>query len=282
MTITIVTDSTADIPADVARENGINVIPLNVHFGTEVYRDGIDLDADGFYEKLVGGNVFPTTSQPSVGAFTELYRELSETSEAIISVHISSKISGTYNAAMQAREVLGDEACRIEIVDTLQAGMSLGLIAMGAAEAANSGAGVDETLETAQKLTGCARLFGVVDTLEYLRKGGRIGRAQSLLGSILSVKPVLSLVDGVAFPIDRTRTFARAVRRLRAICEEMAPLSGLWVIYSTDPEAVEQLADELADLAPGGRPQRTRFGPIVGAYLGPRALGLALTSEKPA
>ena len=118
MTVGIITDSTADLPAGLAAEKGIRVIPLNVHFGTEVFRDGVDLDADSLYGRLVGGDVFPTTSQPSVGMFTDVYREFSETCDAIISVHISSKISGTYNSAIQAREAVMGEGCRIEVVDT--------------------------------------------------------------------------------------------------------------------------------------------------------------------
>ena len=282
MTIAIVTDSTADLPADLAAQKGIRVIPLNVHFGTEVFRDGVDLDADRFYERLVGGDVFPTTSQPSVGAFTDLYREISQTCDAIISVHISSKIGGTCNSAEQAKEAVGEGTCRIEIVDTLQASVSLGLIAMGVAEAVRAGAGMEEALETADRLTRSARLFGVVDTLEYLHKGGRIGRAQMLLGSILKIKPVLSMIDGVAAPVERTRTFTRGLRRLRTICEEMAPLSALSVIDSTEPEVADRLAADLADFAPGGQILRARFGPILGTYLGPRAIGIALTTENPA
>ena len=281
MTVAIVTDSTADLPADLAAEKGIRVVPLNVHFGTEVFRDGIDLDADGFYERLTGGGVFPTTSQPSVGEFVDVYRGLSETCDAVISVHISSKISGTYNSATQAKEALGETACRIEIIDTLQASMSLGLIALGTADVIRAGAGVDEALETAQGLTRSARLFGIVDTLEYLHKGGRIGRAQMLLGSVLKITPVLSQVDGVAFPVERTRTFSRALSRLRAVCEEMAPLRALSVIDSTEPEAGDRLTADLSDLAPGGQVLRARFGPILGTYLGPRAIGIALAAESP-
>ena len=282
MTVAIITDSTADLPADLAADKGIRVIPLNVHFGTEVFRDGVDLDADSFYDRLVASDVFPTTSQPSVGMFADVYREISETCDAIISVHISSKISGTYNSAIQAREAVMGEGCRIEVIDTLQASMSLGLIALGVADAIREGAGADEALETAHRLTRSARLFGVVDTLEYLHKGGRIGRAQMLLGSVLKITPVLSLVDGVASPVERTRTFARGLGRLRTVCEEMAPLSALSVIDSTEPEVADRLAADLSDLAPGGQIVRARFGPIVGAYLGPRAIGIALTTENPA
>ena len=282
MPIAIVTDSTADLPADLAAQKGIHVMPLNVHFGTEVFLDGIDLDADSFYERLTGGDVFPTTSQPSVGAFADVYRELSETCDGIISVHISSKISGTCNSAMQAKEAIGEGACRIEIVDTLQASMSLGLIALGAADAINAGAGMDEALEVTQRLTRCARLFGVVDTLEYLHKGGRIGRAQMLLGSLLQVKPVLSLVDGIAFPIERTRTRARGHERLRTISVDMSPLSALWVLYSTEPALAERLVSDLGEAVPGVEIRMARFGPILGTYLGPRAIGIALATEEPA
>jgi DegV family protein with EDD domain len=162
-------------------------------------------------------------------------------------------------------------------VDTLQASMSLGLIALGVADAVRGGAEADEALEAARHLTGTARLFGAVDTLEYLHKGGRIGRAQMLLGSALRIKPVLSLVDGIAAPVDRTRTLARGLTRLRTMCEERAPLSALSVISSTEPDTADRLSADLADLAPGGQIIQARFGPIVGAYLGPKAIGVALT-----
>ncbi|MEX0761696.1 MAG: DegV family protein [Dehalococcoidia bacterium] len=276
MKIAVVTDSTSDIPPGLAAERSICVIPLNVHIGSETYLDGVTLKADEFYKRLQSGGELPTTSQPSAGAFVEAYQKLAESFDAIVSVHISSRVSGTHNSAVQAKEEMSDSGTRIEVVDTLQASMGLGLVALGVADAVKAGANVDETVETAKSLSGRASFFGLVDTLEYLQKGGRIGRAQMYLGSLLRIKPILSLVDGVAHPLDRARTWSRGYARVKEITEEAAPLSALAVMHSTDSEPTDRLASELARLVPGGEVVKAQFGPVLGTYLGPGSIGISL------
>lgn len=274
--VAIVTDSTSDIPKEVAEKLGIRVIPLNVHFGDEVLLDGVTIQGDEFYRRLQSGGVFPKTSQPSAGAFEEVYRELMNGgAKAIVSIHISSKVSGTCNSANQAKSELG-AAAPIEIVDTLQASMGLGLIVMEAAKAAASGTSGAQTAALAREISNSTRFFGLVETLEYLHKGGRIGRAQMLLGSLLKIHPILTMRDGIAHPLERARTRARGLERMQAIAEESAPLRALSVLYSTQPHEAELLAGRLKDIAPDGLTTVAQFGPVLGTYLGPGAMGVAL------
>lgn len=274
--VAIVTDSTSDIPKAVAQKLGIRVIPLNVHFGDEVLLDGVTIQGDEFYRRLQSGGAFPKTSQPSAGAFGEVYRELIiGGAKAIVSVHISSKVSGTCNSAKQAKADVGD-AVPIEIVDTLQASMGLGLIVMEAANAAASGMSGAHTAGLARELAARARFFGLVETLEYLHKGGRIGRAQMLLGSLLKIHPILTMQDGIAHPLERARTRTKGLERMRTIAEGSAPLRSLSVMYSTQPHEAELLAARLRDIAPGGSTTIAQFGPVLGTYLGPGAMGVAL------
>ena len=202
MTVRVVTDSTADIPPEIAAELGIDVVPLNVHFGTDTYRDNIDLSADEFYQRLVSSPRPPTTSQPSVGAFLEVYQKALGEADGIVSVHISAKLSGTWNSAVQAREQL-DDSSRVQVVDTQQASMGLGWVAVTAAKAAQAGASLDEVASAAKSACEQVRVIFLVDTLEYLQKGGRIGKAQAMFGSVLAIKPLLTLQDGEVHPMER-------------------------------------------------------------------------------
>jgi DegV family protein with EDD domain len=251
-------------------------VPLNVHFGDEVFLDGVTILGDEFYRRLQAGGALPKTSQPSAGAFAQVYRELADRgAKAIVSIHISSKVSGTCNSANQAKAELG-KMVPIEIVDTLQASMGLGLIAIEAAKAVREGMARNEVTALAGDLARTARFFGLIDTLEYLHKGGRIGRAQMLLGSLLKIHPILTMQDGIAHPLERARTRGKGLERMKAITEDSAPLRALSVLYSTQPQEAERLASELNDVAPGGGITIAQFGPVLGTYLGPGAMGIAL------
>ncbi|MSQ41071.1 MAG: DegV family protein, partial [Dehalococcoidia bacterium] len=190
MAVHIVTDSTADLPREVVQRLGITVVPLNLHFSTQVYRDGVDIQAEEFYRRLVTANPLPTTSQPAVGAFVECYQALADTGEPVVSIHVASKLSGTYNSAFQAREQVGTSMF-IEVVDSQTASMGLGLIVLAAAEAAAAGASLEEVLHATREAVARTRVLFMVDTLEYLQRGGRIGKAQAFLGSVLNIKPIL-------------------------------------------------------------------------------------------
>ena len=275
MPVRVVTDSTADLPLEVAAELGIVVVPLNVHFGDQAFQDGVDLSADEFYQRLVASPRLPTTSQPSVGAFLETYQPLQEGAEGIVSVHISAKLSGTCNSALQAREQLAGSP-PIEVVDTQQASMGIGLVAMAAARAARAGAGFTDVVEEARRALQQVRVLFLVDTLEYLAKGGRIGKAAALLGSMLSIKPLLELREGEVHPLERVRTRARAVGRLSELVQETAPLQEIAVLHTTTPEEAQALESRLAPLAPEGGTMIGRLGSVVGTYAGPGLLGVGL------
>ncbi len=276
MPVAVVTDSTSDLPAELAREHHITVVPLYVHFGDEAFKDGIDIKADEFYTRLQSEKIFPTTSAPSAGIFMEVYRELANDHDAIISLHLSSKVSATYSAAKQASDELKNEGITVEVVDTLQASMALGLVALRVAELAAEGNSVEELVKKAENLSARAKFTGLVETLEYLQKGGRIGKAQALLGSLLRIKPILALVDGEAHGIERARTRSRGIDRIKALVADAAPLESLCVLHTTDHELVQEIANDLSQYAPDGKPLIAQLGPVVGTYLGPGMLGFGM------
>jgi DegV family protein with EDD domain len=275
MSIAVVTDSTSDLPAALAAKHGITVVPLNVHFGLQSYQDGVTIQADEFYARLASGGELPKTSQPSVGTFVEAYQKVAETHDQIISVHLSHKVSATYNSAVQAAKEVGGDV-KIEVIDTLQASMALGLVAMGVAKRVADGASFDEAVDAARSMSPRAKFLGLVETLEYLQKGGRIGKAQALVGSLLRIKPLLAMVDGEAHPIDRVRTRAKGIERVVEIVTESAPLESLCVLYTTEPEVAAGIAEKVRPFAPADGVITAQLGPVVGTYLGPGMLGVAL------
>ncbi|MBI2917927.1 MAG: DegV family protein [Chloroflexi bacterium] len=273
MTVQVVTDSTSDLPPALARELGIQVVPLQVHFGGETYRDGVDIQPAEFFQKLRGSPVLPTTSQPSAGDFLETYRKITATGADILSIHISSKLSGTHNSAMLAKQELGG---RIEVLDSQQASFALGLIAVAAARAARAGASLEEATRVARQAMPRTYFFGLVDTLEYLQKGGRIGKAQALLGGLLKVKPILTIREGEAHDLARVRTRAKAIDRMVEIVASLRPVVELAVVHSSPEDEVAALTDRVKQFSPGKVVQRTMFGPVIGTYIGPGGLGVVL------
>ena len=274
MTIAVVTDSTSDLPPDLAATYGIRIVPLNVRFGVDEYLDGVTMQAEEFYRRLESSEELPTTSQPAVPSFVDVYRELLADNDSIVSVHLSSKLSATHTAAVQAREELGEDGSRVEVVDTLQASMALGWVAVGVAQAINSGANVEEAVAQAHSLSSRAKFIGLVETLEYLHKGGRIGNAQKLVGSLLRIKPMLELKDGIAHPLERARSKSKGITRIKQLVEEAAPLSHLCIFYTTEQVIAEGIAHSLAHTVTDHAPIVARQGPVVGTYLGPGALGV--------
>lgn len=275
MTVKIVTDSTADIPTELAQKLGITVVPLYVHFGTEVFRDGIDISADEFYRRLVAGPVLPKTAAPSPGDMAEAYNKLLPESREIVSIHISSKLSATVSSALLGKEQTGKD-CRIEVIDSRQTTMALGLLAIGAAQRAMSGAGLSEIVDWVHQAIPKTHLFGLFDTLDYLQKGGRIGKAQAFLGSLLQIKPIIGIRDGEVHPFERVRTRKKALERLVEMAIAFKAVQSLALFYSTDGEAVDNLAHSLKKAFPGIEIYRSRFGPVMGTYTGPGAVGVAL------
>ena len=276
MAIKIVTDSTSDLPLEMARELSITVVPLSVHFGTQVFKDGVDITPDEFFQRLADAPELPRTSQPSVGEFANVYEEVGQEADGIVSVHISSKMSGTFNAAVQAKAE-GNVACPIEVIDTYQASMGLGMVAIAAARVADQGADMGEVSRVAREAAAKCHVFAALDTLEYLEKGGRIGKARALVGTLLRIRPMIIVRDGEAHELGKERTRAKAIGRLQRVTREFAPLGELCVLHSNTPEDAQILARDLGDLLPDSKePFIARFGPVLGTYVGPGALGIGL------
>jgi len=276
MSIAVVTDSTSDLPADIAKQHGITIVPLNVHIEDETYLDGVTISADEMYLRLPDQKTIPTTSAPSVGSFIEAYEKLSESHDAIISIHLSSKLSLTHNSAVQAAADLNEKGAKIDVVDTEQASMALGWIAVQAAEKIAAGGSLEEAVGLAKSASIRASFIGMVDTLEYLVRGGRIGKAQGFVGSLLRIRPILTLTEGVAHPAGRARNRSKGIARLKEMVAEAAPLDKLAILYTTDKDVAETIADAVAEHSPEARPVVAQLGPVVGNYLGPGTLGLGL------
>ncbi len=279
MTIKIVTDSIADLPSQVAKELGITVIPLNVRFGAEVYRDGIDLTSDQFYKRLVDSQVLPVTSVPSPGAFAEAYDKLSEETDEILVITLTSKLSGTHDVALQSIGLM-KRKCRVEVVDSQLAVMAQGFIAIAAARAANAGADLDEVLDVVRQNIPRAYMRAAFDTLEYLKRGGRIGKASFFLGSRLKFNPIIGLKDGEVIGASRPRSRAKAVDYLYDFVRSFTNIEELAIEYATSLDEAEMLADRLSSKFPKERIYRTRASPVIGTHTGPGLLVVSVLGDR--
>ena len=286
MAVRLVTDSTCDLPQELAEQWGLTVIPCNVHIDDEVFKHGLDIGPDEFYRRLVSSTRLPTTAQPSVNDFLQVYKALCDGGHDVVSIHLSEKFSGTLNSAMQAREAISSAQSggegrseRIEIIDSQMASMGLGLVALAAAEIVKTGASCDQVVAQVQSCLPRTHCYFLLDTLEYLQKGGRIGKARAFLGTLLSIKPILAIKDGEAHPVERVRTRERGLQRLVEIIQGLGPVERLSILHSTAPDDAEALKVRLTGLAPEGEIIMSRFGPVVGTYLGPGALGVSVMSS---
>jgi DegV family protein with EDD domain len=278
--VAVVTDSSSSMTQEMGQEYGVQVVPLYVTFESQTYRDGIDLDPTLFYQLLQSSRQLPTTSQPTPADFAQTYARLAEQSEAIVSIHISSLMSGTVESAtMASRQVPG---VPIHVIDSRSVSMGLGLLAIAAARAAAAGQDAAEGVRLVQRLIPKMNVIFTVDTLEYMRKGGRIGGATALLGSILDIKPVLCMRNGRAEPLEKQRTKKRAVSRLLELLDEQVGSSGsvhAAVVHGMAPEAVQDLAGRVTARLPSVDLITAEFGPILGTHVGPGTIGIAYYCE---
>lgn len=276
MPVRVVCDSTADLSAAARDAGRVIVVPLKVIFGDESLIDGVDIDAERFYARMRNSTRNPTTSQPTPAEFEAAFREAAADGVSVVCTTLSAELSGTHGAAMQAREALPD--LDIQVVDTRTVGVGHNAIVRAAVEAAAEGRSATEIVELIRAIIARQRSIFTVDTLEYLRRGGRIGGARALLGSVLNIKPVLQVIDGRIEPHDRVRTYQRALDR---IASEVIAASGETgrrarvVLGHADRLAdCRGLADRVRDHC-DGEPEIIDIGPIVGCHAGPGTIGLS-------
>lgn len=279
MTVKIITDSVSDLPPQVVQELGITIVPLNVRFGIEVYRDGIDLTPEQFYERLAQSKILPVTSVPSPAAFAEAYNKLAEETDEILVITLSSKLSGTHNVALESIGLM-KKKCRVDVVDSEWAVMAQGFIVITAARAAQAGASFNEVVDVVRRDIPRVDMRGAFDTLEYLQRGGRIGRAQAFLGSVLKVNPIIGLKDGEVCPFGRERSRAKAIDHLYNFVMNYFHVEGLAVEYATALGEAEMLVERLGSRFPKERIYRSRASPVIGTHTGPGLLVVTVLGDK--
>ena len=279
MTVKIVTDSVADLPSQVVEELGITVIPIIIRFGEETYRDGVDLTVEQFYDKLQSSKTFPSTSVPPPATFAEAYDKLAEETDEILAIVVSSRLSATYEVALQSIGLM-KRKCRVEVIDSLSATMTEGFIVMKAAQAAKAGASLDEVMEVARKNIPRAGFLAAFDTLEYLRRGGRIGRAYTFLGSMLKINPLITLKDGLVEPGGKTRSRAKAIDHLYDFAASYSYIEEIAVGDTACPDEAEALAERLGAIFPRERIYRSKMTPVIGTHTGPGLLLVAILGDK--
>ena len=281
MVVRIVTDSTADLPQEVAGELGITVVPLTVFFGDEAYLDGVELDNATFYEKLAASKDLPRTSQPAPAAFQEAYQRLiDEGADAILSIHLSSKLSGTYQSACTARDSLSANTRKvpIEIIDSLSISVGMNYAIQQAASMAREGKSLEEIKARVADTLARSKILAVLDTLEYVRRGGRIGGASAMLGNMLSFKPIVSLKDGEVVPVERPRTRAKAYARIAQLASEMGEIEHVSIAQSND-EVGQQLSEVMKGVYHGELPAY-RLGAVLGTHTGPGTAAIAIVTAR--
>jgi DegV family protein with EDD domain len=270
--VAIVTDSTADLPPELTRSRPITVVPLTLNFEGKSLLDGVDIRPDEFYRRLPSVTTHPTTSQPSPGRFADAYASLLNDHDAVVSIHISRKLSGTYESARQAADMTDQK--RVRVIDSELVSMSLGLLTLAAASLSSSGSDAAAIEAKVLDMRPHIQTYFSVATLEFLRRGGRIGRASALLGSVLQVKPVLCIRDGLVTPLERVRTFERALNRVVELTRAVDRGHGVCVIVGhagaeADAERIGRELDSIAETL-----MIQPLGPVVGAHAGPGVVGV--------
>lgn len=273
--VKVITDSTSDLSPEIAERYGVAVVPLNVHFGEETYKDGVEITADEFLRRLASSPQPPKTSQPSPEEFRRAYERAAQDASGIVCVTVSNKLSGTFNAAAIAARQF--EGAPVRVVDSLSATTALGLIAIATAEAANGGASLEEVERVARDVADRTNVVFYADTLEYLQRGGRIGRAQGMLGSILDIKPVLTLVEGEAAQYQRTRTRGKAIQAIVDWAAKLPSPERVSALWSHNEDDLNRLLDGLAKFFPRDEILVAKYGPAIASHVGPGAMGVSAT-----
>ena len=276
--VKVVTDSLSDIPPALVQELDITVVPLLVRFGGDVYRDRVDLTMAEFHKKLTATTTLPSTSQPAVGVFEETYSTLAKGTDEIFSVHVIGALSGTFNSAAAAAHNIAQAATRV--VDSQSVSMGLGWLAILAARAAKEGKNLDQIDRLVADSLRRVHIIAMLDTLEYAQRGGRLGKGAALAGSLLNVKPILSITDGEVVPVEKPRTQQRALERIVDIAFASGPIQEIAVIHAAAPEQAEQLREMLSKTLVEADIVVAETGPVLSAHTGPGAVGVAWITGK--
>jgi DegV family protein with EDD domain len=279
MVVKIVTDSTADIPAELAAQFDITTIPLYVQFGVDSFRDRVDITEDDFYFRLQNGPVHPTTAQPSPQDFADAFDRIAEGADGIVSVHLSEKMSGTISSALQGAKMMKNPV-PVEVVDSTFTSMATGLVTLTAARLAQAGYDLQSVAAAARDSVTKITLLVLFDTLKYIARGGRIGRAKALMGSVLNVKPLLDIQGGEFVPVSQVRSRNKGVERLVDLVKNAGhSIVDLSVVHSTTPDEAKALVKRLAEFVPMDKIHLARIGPVLGAHGGPGVLAVTFRTD---
>jgi DegV family protein with EDD domain len=271
MKIQVITDSTADMPDGLASELGIRVVPIYLRFGEKTYRDGVDITRDDFYSMLGSSPVHPATSQPNPEDFTSVYKEYCDTTEGIVSIHISSKISGTCNSATMAKKTLKSR-CPIEVIDSTFNSAGLGLVVTAAARAAQSGASFNEVTSEANKAVKKVRMYGMFETMKYLARSGRVNKTIAAASRVLNVMPLLTFHDGEIVRAGLVRTINKGADRIYDFVKTNAPITELTIVHSKVIDQANQLKARLGEFIQEDKIAIAELGAGLGVHGGPGVL----------
>lgn len=278
--VRIVTDSTADIPDDLAEELGVSIIYDYINFGTESLQDKIDITRPEFYRRLVTQANLPTTASPGVGEFLAVYRRVIAPGVHILSLHPPAHLSALYNTAHLAARDLAAEGGQVTVLDTRQFSMGMGWQVIAAARAALAGAGSSEIIDLVTAMQPRIRVFAVLNSMEFLHRSGRVSWARAALGTLLNIKPILSVRDGEVIALDRVRTARRATERLIELTEQLGFLESLAVLHTNIPSQAGEFRQRLSHLRPIDAILTVDVTPVIGTHVGPNAVGVAAVATQ--
>ncbi len=276
MAVKIVTDSLSDLTREHITDLPITVIPLTVLFGHETYLDRVTITTEEFYRRLISGPNLPTSTQPAPADFAHAYDKLASETNEILSVTLSSKLSGTYQSAKAGVDLMTSRKCRVEVIDSKTVAGGLGLVVLAAASRAKKGMNLDKLIDFTNKALTRSHFVAYFDTLKYLAKGGRIGKAAGLLGSVLSFKPILTVKDGEMSPVTRLRSRAAGIEYMHNFIESYKNIESVSIEHSTDTEAADALAKQFVENHPKIPVMRSAVSPVLGVYGGPNAIAVTV------